>query len=387
MARRGRQHGRQRQPLRVQCLVSSDTRAVANSMQMRQLGDSDLVISEVTLGTMTFGEQNTEAEAHEQLCYAFENGINILDTAEMYPVPPKAATQGSTDRYISTWLKSMPRDKVVVASKVSGYSSNTWVRDQAEVTRVDQKNIVESVEKSLARLGTDHIDLLQIHWPDRYVPLFGAATYDPSKEREAVPFEEQLAALQAVIQQGKVRYVGVSNESSLGVMQFWHAAKTLGLPKIVSIQNCYNLLVRTRFEVDLVEVCSPRNANVGLLAYSPLAGGVLSGKYLAPGSEAAKKGRLSVFKAYMERYRNPLAEEAVREYVRIAEKHGLTPTQLAQAWVRDRWFVTSNIIGATTMEQLKETLSAYALPRPLAEEVEKEIEAVFQQYRDPSLFS
>lgn len=357
-------------------------------LKYNKLGDSDLLISEVTLGTMTWGNQNTESEAHEQLSYAFDAGINIFDTAEMYPVPPRKEHQGTTDRYISTWLKTMPRDKVIVATKVAGYSENlTYLRESGNLPRVDKANVIESVEKSLKRLGTDHIDLLQIHWPDRYVPIFGEYGFDQAKRRESVPFEEQLEALQHVIDQGKVRYIGVSNETSLGVSEFWHAARTKGLPKIVSIQNCYNLLSRIRFEVDLSEVCAPHNANVGLLAYSPLAGGVLSGKYLDPSSEAAKKGRLNVFQFYMNRYIRPSAQEAVAEYANIAKKHGITPAQLALAFIRDRWFVTSNIIGATTMEQLAENLSAYCLPRPLSTEIIADIDAVFQKYRDPSLLA
>eukprot|EP00850_Spirogloea_muscicola_P008588 SM000046S16369 [mRNA] locus=s46:207756:210588:+ [translate_table: standard] len=334
---------------------------------------------------MTWGNQNSEAEAHEQLSYAFDNGVNILDTAEMYPVPTARDTQGQTDRYISTWLRTMPRDKVIVASKVMGYSTGmTYARDSGATVRVDAANIRESVDKSLARLGIDHIDLLQIHWPDRYVPLFGEYDYDLGSVRESVPFVEQLRGLQDVIAQGKVRYVGVSNETPYGVMQFVRAAEEHGLPKIVSIQNSYSLLVRLRFEVDLNEVCAPHHANVGLLAYSPLAGGALTGKYIDADSEAARNGRLNVFTGYMKRFKDSLAQEAVSKYVQVAQKHGLTPAQLALAFVRDRWFVTSNIIGATTMAQLRENLSAYTLQRPLPAEVQADIDDVFRRHRDPS---
>eukprot|EP00850_Spirogloea_muscicola_P020603 SM000221S06941 [mRNA] locus=s221:161523:163746:+ [translate_table: standard] len=270
---------------------------------------------------MTWGNQNSEAEAHEQLSYAFDNGVNILDTAEMYPVPSVRDTQGQTDRYISTWLRTMPRDKY---------------------------------------------------------------DYDLGSVRESVPFVEQLRGLQDVIAQGKVRYVGVSNETPYGVMQFVRAAEEHGLPKIVSIQNSYSLLVRLRLEVDLNEVCAPHHANVGLLAYSPLAGGALTGKYIDADSEAARKGRLNVFSGYMKRFKDSLAQEAVGKYVQVAQKHGLTPAQLALAFVRDRWFVTSNIIGATTMAQLQENLSAYTLQRPLPAEVQADIDDVFRRHRDPS---
>eukprot|EP00897_Mesotaenium_endlicherianum_P008321 jgi/Mesen1/7517/ME000039S06733 len=356
------------------------------TLKYNKLGDSDLLVSEVTLGTMTWGNQNTEEEAHRQLSFAFDQGINMFDSAEMYPVPPREHYQGSTDRYIATWLKHQPRDKVLVATKVSGYSvAHGYVRSHGGTVRVDGPNVRESVERSLQRLGVDHIDLLQIHWPDRYVPLFGEYGYDPQKEREAVPFAEQLRVFQDLINEGKVRYLGVSNETSLGVTEFWNLARMQGLPKIVSIQNSYSLLVRNPFEVNLAEVCAPRNANVGLLAYSPLAGGALSGKYIDSDSEAAKKGRFNVFVGYMERFNKSYARDAVREYADVAKKHGMTPAQMALAFVRDRWFVTSNIIGATSMEQLKENLSAYTLQRPLSEDVMRDIDLVFKKYRDPAV--
>ncbi|KAI3459514.1 hypothetical protein Pfo_016177, partial [Paulownia fortunei] len=223
-----------------------------NALQYKKLGDSDLVISEITFGTMTFGEQNTEEEAHELLSYSFERQINALDTAEVYPIPLKKETQGRTDLYIGSWLKSQPRDKVILATKVAGYSERSaYLCENSKVVRVDAANIMESVEKSLKRLNTDYIDLLQIHWPDRYVALFGEYTYDPSKWRSSVPVAEQLRGFQGLIDQGKVRYIGVSNETSYGVMEFVHAAKVEGLPKIVSIQNNYSLLVRCKVESKL----------------------------------------------------------------------------------------------------------------------------------------
>ncbi|KAL3615403.1 hypothetical protein CASFOL_041064 [Castilleja foliolosa] len=343
-----------------------------NALQYKKLGDSDLFISEITLGTMTFGEQNTEKEAHEQLNYSFERGINALDTAEMYPVPVKKETQGRTDLYIGSWLKSQARDKVILATKVSGYSERaTYLRDNAKVLRVDATNIRESVEKSLKRLNTDYIDLLQIHWPDRYVPLFGEYAYDPSKWRSSVPVAEQLRAFQELIDQGKVRYIGVSNETSYGVMEFVHAAKVDGLPKIV---------------MDLVEVCHPNNCNVGLLAYSPLAGGALSGKYLDTDSDGAKSGRFNLFPGYMERYNKSMSKEVTAKYVEVAKKHGLTLVELALAFARDRPFVTSSIIGATTMDQLKEDIDAFLkTERPLPPEVMSDIENIFKMYKDPAI--
>ncbi|XP_045808873.1 protein tas isoform X1 [Trifolium pratense] len=361
--------------------------AINNPLQYRKLGDSDLNISEITLGTMTFGEQNTEKESHDILNYAFDNGINALDTAEAYPIPMKKETQGKTDLYIASWLKSQSRDKIILATKVCGYSERaSYLRDNADILRVDTANIKESVEKSLKRLGTDYIDLLQIHWPDRYVPLFGEYCYDSSKWRPSVPFVEQLQAFQELINEGKVRYIGVSNETSYGVMEFVHAAKVEGLPKIVSIQNSYSLVVRSRFEVDLVEVCHPKNCNIGLLSYSPLGGGSLTGKYIDINSAAAKRGRLNLFPGYMERYNKSIAREATIKYLELAEKHGLTPVQLALGFARDRPFMTSSIIGATSVEQLKEDIDAFTTTeRPLPAEVFADIEAIFKRYKDPTI--
>ncbi|GFZ10738.1 NAD(P)-linked oxidoreductase superfamily protein [Actinidia rufa] len=362
-------------------------RAGKGSLEYRKLGDSDLHISEITLGTMTFGEQNTEKEAHEILSYAFEHGINALDTAEAYPIPMKKETQGRTDLYVGSWLKSQPRDKVILATKVCGYSErSSYIRDNAKILRVDAANIRESVEKSLKRLNTDYIDLLQIHWPDRYVALFGEFFYDPSKWRPSVPFVEQLRAFQELIDEGKVRYIGVSNETSYGVMEFVHAAKVEGLPKIVSIQNNYSLLVRCKFEVDLVEVCHPNNCNIGLLAYSPLGGGSLTGKYIDIDSEAAKRGRLNLFPGYMERYNRSIAKEATIQYIEVAKKHGLTLVELALGFARDRPFMTSSIIGATSVDQLKEDINAFlTTERPLLPEVMADVESVFKRYKDPAI--
>jgi len=348
-----------------------------------RLGDSDLLVSECCLGTMTWGNQNTEEEAHEQLNYAWECGVNFLDTAEMYPVPPSQETQGKTDLYIGSWLKQQRREDVILATKVSGYGRQSYLREDGGLPRVNERNIIESVDKSLQRLCTDYIDLLQIHWPDRYVPLFGAGVYDVKNEREGdIPFEEQLKALEKVIKQGKVRYVGVSNETSYGLMRFCQAAESFGLPKIVSIQNSYSLLVRGPFETDLVEVCAPRQNNVSLLAYSPLAGGSLTGKYITGDESTLSKSRFNLFANYMQRYQQSLAREAVAAYVDVARTHGLTPTQLALAWCKSRWFVTCSIIGATTMEQLLENIDAFDVE--LTEECITDIAGVYKRYRDPA---
>lgn len=362
------------------------TRSVLAAAKLRAadrvaLGDSDLQISVCTLGTMTWGMQNTEAEAHEQLSYAADQGVHTLDTAEIYPVPTKAETQGRTDKYIGTWLKGRKRDSVVVLTKVAGYSANsTWVRNPPRTTRVTRDQIRESVDASLTRLQTDYVDLLQIHWPDRYVPLFGGPSYDPSQQRpDDVPFEEQLRGLEEVIKAGKVRHIGVSNETSYGVAEFIHLAKTAGLPKICSIQNSYSLLNRGQYETDLAETCL--HHKVGLLAYSPLAGGGLTGKYNV--GQVDPKARFNLFAGYMERYTTSTVKAAVGDYMEVASKHGLTPTQLALAWCRSRWCVASSIIGATSMKQLKENLEAF--DKDISQECLDAVNAVYKKFRDPTL--
>jgi aryl-alcohol dehydrogenase-like predicted oxidoreductase len=254
----------------------------------------------------------------------------------------------------------------------------TYLRDNGAV-RVTPADIAEGVDKILLRLGTDYIDLLQIHWPDRYVSLFGAKYYDESLAYKAVPFEEQLEGLKAVIDAGKVRHVGVSNETSYGVMEFIRLSEQNRLPRMISIQNSYSMISRGAYETNLSEVCSEANCNVGLLAYSPLAGGSLTGKYNDGDVEGA---RLSLFPGYMKRFRSSLALTAIKEYTQLAHKHGLTPTQLALAWCKSRWFVTSTIIGATTMEQLRDNIDAFAID--LSEEVIAEVDELNKKYRDPS---
>ena len=366
-------------------------------MKYTKLGDSDLEVSKVCLGTMTWGEQNTVEEGVSQLNKAFdEYGINFLDTAEMYPVPTKPETQGATDKVVAEWLRRRgKRDDVILATKVAGASERmTWLRKSGEGTRVSKKDILESVESSLKRLGTDYIDLLQIHWPDRYVPLFGEDAYDPSKERDdTISFEEQLDAFRILVEEGKVRHIGVSNETPYGVMKFTELAEqskrtqplaSLRWPKIASIQNSYSLLVRSDFESGLSEVCSPRHCNVGLLAYSPLAGGILSGKYSDSygGGGSVEAARLNIFPGFMERYKKSIAQEAVAAYIDVAAKHGLTPTQLSLAWCYSRPWVASTIIGATTVEQLEQNIQTFHLE--FTDEMNSDINDIYKRYRDPS---
>ncbi|TXT23924.1 MAG: aldo/keto reductase [Gallionellaceae bacterium] len=343
-------------------------------MEYRQLGESDLRVSALGLGTMTFGEQTSEAEAHAQLDLAMSRGVNFIDTAEMYPVAPRAETAHRTESYIGSWLKHQPRDRLIVATKITGPARGfDWIRHGPRITR---EHIAAAIEGSLRRLQTDYVDLYQIHWPDRYVPMFGATGYDAAQERDSVPIAEQLQALADLVKSGKVRYLGVSNETPWGVSEFVRCAETLGLPKMVSIQNAYHLMNRT-FEGGLAEVC--RHANVGLLGYSPLAFGWLSGKYLA---DPGVQGRINLFPGFGQRYNKPNVPAAVGEYARIAREAGLTPAAMALAFARTRWFTRSVLLGATSPQQLRENLDSADVV--LAAEVLEKIEAVHRRYPNPA---
>lgn len=331
------------------------------------LGGSTLEVTTICLGTMTFGEQNTEAEAHSQLDYAIERGINFIDTAEMYPVMPRAATQGSAERIIGSWLaKTGRRDRVVLATKVAGPNpAMHWIRGGKR--NLDPANIRAALEDSLRRLRTDHIDLYQIHWPSRNTPIFGATTFDPAKERASVAIEDTLAALADLIDAGKIGHVGVSNESAWGVCEYVKQAEMKGLPRIATIQNLYNLTARG-FETGLLDETCMRE-NVSLLAYSPLAFGQLSAKYL---DNPNAHGRLTIFPpTWSPRYLRPAVLAAVREYARLARANCMTPAQMALAWCYSRWFVASTIIGATTLEQLRQNIDAaqVSLPQGMVDEI------------------
>ncbi|WP_435628514.1 NADP(H)-dependent aldo-keto reductase [Candidatus Ferrigenium straubiae] len=343
-------------------------------MEYRKLGNSNLMVSTLSLGTMTFGEQNSEVEAHAQLDLAVAHGVNFIDTAEMYPVAPRAETAGRTESYLGTWLKRQRRDQLVVASKIAGPARGfSWIRGGP---RIDRAQINAAIDGSLRRLQTDYVDLYQIHWPDRYVPMFGATSYDAAQERDSVPIAEQLQALDDLVKAGKVRHIGLSNETPWGVMEFLRCAGQLGLPKIISIQNAYHLMNRT-FESGLTEVC--RHTNVGLLAYSPLAFGWLTGKYLADPQE---KGRVTLFPGFGQRYHKPNVPAATKEYVRIANEAGLSPAQMALAYARTRWFATSVILGATSVRQLQENLDSAEVA--LTAEVLEKIEAVHKVFPNPA---
>nr|MBL8457259.1 aldo/keto reductase [Zoogloeaceae bacterium] len=345
-------------------------------MDYRQLGRSDLKVSGICLGTMTFGQQNTEADGHAQLDMARDAGINFIDTAEMYAVPARAETYGATESIVGNWLRRQARDRIVLATKIAGPArSLDWIRGGPPA--LDRANLRAALEGSLRRLRTDYVDLYQLHWPERNQPMFGQWQYDPAREAECTPIRAQLEALAELVAEGKIRYVGLSNEHPWGVMQFLRLADEYGLPRVVSIQNCYSLLNRV-FEYGLVEIC--HREQVGVLPYSPLGFGHLTGKYLV---DPAAPGRLTEFESFGQRYTKPNVVPAVTAYAELARKHGLSPTELALAFVYRRWFVTSTIIGATSLAQLSENIAAWA--RSLDQELMAEIEAVHLRYTNPVL--
>jgi aryl-alcohol dehydrogenase-like predicted oxidoreductase len=345
-------------------------------MEYNYLGNTEVKVSKICLGTMTWGEQNSEAEAHEQLDYAIAQGINFIDTAEMYSVPPKAETYGLTETYIGTWLKKRQnRNNLILATKIVGPGDTAkYVRGGPRLT---DKHIRQAVEESLRRLQTDYIDLYQVHWPERTTNCFGQLGYVHNPDEEPTPLEETLSALGKLVQEGKIRYVGVSNESPWGVMTYLNLAKQHDLPRIVSVQNSYNLLNRA-YEIGLAEIS--HREQVGLLAYSPLAFGVLSGKYLNGARPAG--ARITLFARFSRYIRDQYALQATEAYVQLAQKYYLDPAQMALAYVNRRPFLTSTLIGATTMEQLKTNIASLDLE--LDEEVLNGIEAIHHQYPNPA---
>jgi aryl-alcohol dehydrogenase-like predicted oxidoreductase len=351
-------------------------------IEYRTLGRTGIKVSSLALGTMTWGEQNSEADGHRQLDYAFDRGINFLDTAEIYPIPPRAETQGETERIVGSWLKQRGnRDKVIVATKIAGRSDNGYLRPGGDTPQLDRKNIHYAIDQSLARLRTDYVDLYQLHSPDRPVPLFAAAgtTFKPksSSSEPEIPIEETLDALAELVAAGKIRHVGVSNETAWGTARFVHAAeRNPVLPRIVSIQNAYSLINRT-FEIGLAEIA--HREDVGLLAYSPLAQGFLTGKY--QGGARPAGSRLTLFDRG-QRYQKPGAAEAIDAYLALAAEHGLDPAKLAIAFVASRPFVTSAILGATTLDQLEADIAAAELS--ITPEMEQAIDAIHQVHSNPA---
>ena len=332
-------------------------------MKYKQLGASDLHVSELALGTMTFGQQNSPSEAHAQLDYAVAQGVNFIDTAEMYPVPGKPETQGRSEEFVGNWLKSQARDKLVIATKVAGPARGfDWIRGGPRA--VDRDNITAAIHGSLRRLQTDYIDLYQIHWPARNVPMFGRNEFEPGLERPCTSVEEQLTVLSELVQSGKVRHIGLSNETPWGIAEFLKTSERLGLDRIVSVQNPYNLINRT-FEIGLHEMCY--REKVGLLAYSPLAFGLLSGKYV---NDAPANSRLTLFPEFGQRYRKLNVPAAVAAYASLAAERGLSPAAMALAFIRSRPFVASTIVGATSMRQLQENLGNVELDAKTLDAIE-----------------
>jgi aryl-alcohol dehydrogenase-like predicted oxidoreductase len=348
-------------------------------MEYRRLGRTDLKVSTICLGSMTWGQQNSEAEGHAQLDYAFDRGVNFVDTAEIYSIPPRPETQGSTERIIGSWLAARKnRDKAIIATKVAGRGDATWLRANGGRPVLDKKNIHYAIDKSLERLRTDYIDLYQLHWPDRSLPLWGAGgtIYRPPTRRDEVPIEETLEALDELVKAGKVRHVGLSNETPWGVARFLRASELGHGPRVVSIQNAYHLANRT-FEMGLAEFAE--REQVGLLAYSPLAQGYLTGKY--QNGARPPGARMTLF-ARGDRYEKPGVEEAVAEYLDLAKELGLDPARLALAFVTSRPFVTANIIGATTMEQLKTDIDSIEVK--ITADIERRIDAIHQLRSNPA---
>lgn len=345
-------------------------------MQYRKLGNSDIDVSVICLGTMTWGEQNTQQQGFDQMDYALEQGVNFFDTAELYSIPVKTETYGSTETIIGHWLKQQGnRDKIILASKVAGPGEGWIDYIRKGQTIFNKKNITEALENSLKRLQTDYIDLYQLHWPERKLKLFDSLGYE-EKIDNFTPVVETLEVLAGFIKEGKIRQIGLSNETPWGVMAFLNAAKEVNLPRIASIQNPYSLLNRS-YEVGLAEVSLREQC--GLLSYSPLGFGVLSGKYL--NNQHPDGARLTLWPDYA-RYSSPSAISATEKYVSLARQHGLDPAQMSLAFVNSRPFLTSTIIGATTQQQLVSNIASIDIV--LSDEVLQGIESIHRQISNPS---
>ena len=341
-------------------------------MKYKKLGNTELEVSLICLGTMTYGEQNNEKEAHEQLDYSLSKGINFIDTAEMYAIPPREETQGTTEQIIGNWLsRRKDREKIILATKVAGPGME-YLRGGSSLSK---KHILQAADDSLKRLQTDYIDLYQVHWPERKTNFFGRLGYEYSNEM-GVSIEETLDAMSMLVKSGKVKYIGISNETPWGTNKYLQLTKDAGYEKIISIQNPYSLLNRI-YEVGLAEIS--QHENIGLLAYSPLGFGQLTGKYI---KKTEENTRLGLYGDWFTRYSNENCLNAVKEYSKIANKYNISLTHLALAFVNTRPFVASNIIGATTMKQLKENIESIDID--LSEEILEEINEVHLNQPNPA---
>ena len=341
-------------------------------MKYKKLANTELEVSLICLGTMTYGEQNNEKEAHEQLDYSIDKGINFIDTAEMYAIPPREETQGKTEQIIGNWLtKRKDREKIILATKVAGPGME-YLRDGSSLSK---KHILQAADDSLKRLQTDYIDLYQVHWPERKTNFFGRLGYEYSNEM-GISIEETLDAMSMLVKSGKVKYIGISNETPWGTNKYLQLTKDAGYEKIISIQNPYSLLNRI-YEVGLAEIS--QHENIGLLAYSPLGFGQLTGKYI---NKTEENTRLGLYGDWFTRYSNENCLNAVKEYSKIANKYNISLTHLALAFVNTRPFVASNIIGATSMKQLKENIASIDID--LSEEILEEINEVHLNQPNPA---
>ena len=345
-------------------------------MKYNPLGNTGLEVSAISLGTMTFGEQNTERQAHDQLSLATESGINLIDAAELYPAPASEATTGLSETFIGNWLQHQDRSKIIIASKVVGPAPKKWIGYLRGGPTLEPAQIEQALHGSLKRLRTDYIDLYQIHWPSRNTNYFGKLGYEYGKDKHNNPISETLETLAILQKQGKIRHIGVSNETPWGLHQYLHCAEVNNYPLIASVQNPYCLLNRS-YEIGLAEFA--HRSNVGLLAYSPLAGGSLSGKYL--NGQQPANARLTLHKNYFYRYTTEAATRAIQQYVDIAKEYHLDPVSMALAFVNHQPFVSSSIIGATTLEQLKQNCDSINTEIP--EDAMKKIQQVHTMCPNP----
>jgi len=355
-------------------------------MKFNSLGKTNIKISTIGLGTMTFGEQNSETESFNIMNFAFENGVNFFDTAEMYPIYPRSETYGMSEKIIGKWIKDKKiREKIIIGTKISsknkfgiGASKLKWIRDGGEKLIFDKKNIYKAVDDSLMRLRTDYIDIYQLHWPERNVGMFGQLDYKHSQSETWTPFEEILENLKSLIKIGKIRYIGVSNETPWGIMKFINLAEKKNLPRIVTNQHCYNLINRiyntSNSEVSIKEKC-------GLLAYSPLAGGILSGKYI--NNATPKNSRYSLWPKKNSKLTSARTETAVMKYIKVAKKYNIKPSVLAHAFVINQPFLTSSIVGSTSSIYLNEAIESLKLK--FNNELLNEIEEIHLSDPNPSI--